>query len=54
VTSFSARTGNEVLSAGWDGISRLVALGSTARAVPIDFAYTGSLVEFTDAGTGTY
>jgi hypothetical protein len=28
--------------------------GSAARAVPIDFTYTGSLVDFTVPATGSY
>jgi len=32
----------------------IVAFGSTARAVLIDFTYTGNLVDFTVPATGTY
>ena len=32
----------------------LAASGSAARAVPFDFTYTGSLVDFTVPATGSY
>jgi hypothetical protein len=37
---------NETAVAGWDSTSGLAVSGSAARAVPIDFMYTGSLVTF--------
>jgi len=38
----------------WTAVLGLTAAGLPARATPIDFTYTGSVVDFTVPATGTY